>query len=82
LEQARKRADLSGVNFDIGAMFKAKLNNKLNVYSSLNYTLENTLTSNRNIATVAYNSGFDLSAVDILAEQSSVVELKFQVRSL
>jgi hypothetical protein len=31
--------------FDIGAMFKAKLNNKLNVYSSLNYTLENTLTS-------------------------------------
>jgi hypothetical protein len=33
------------------------------VYSSLNYTLENTLTSNtRNIATVAYNSGFDLSA--------------------
>jgi hypothetical protein len=29
-----------------------------------------------------YNSGFDLSAVDILAEQSSVVELKFQVRSL
>jgi hypothetical protein len=74
---------LSGVNFDIGAMFKAKLNNKLNVYSSLNYTLENTLTSKtRNIATVAYNSGFDLSAVDILAEQSSVVELKFQVRSL
>jgi long-subunit fatty acid transport protein len=75
----KNRADLSGVNFDIGAMFKAKLNNKLNVYSSLNYTLENTLTSKntRNIATVAYNSGFDLSAVDILAEQSSVVELKF-----
>jgi hypothetical protein len=39
----KNRADLSGVNFDIGAMFK--LNNKLNVYSSLNYTLENTLTS-------------------------------------
>jgi hypothetical protein len=30
-------ANLSGVNFDVGAMYKAKLNSKLNVYSSLNY---------------------------------------------
>jgi hypothetical protein len=43
LEQAKNRADLSGVNFDIERCLR--LNNKLNVYSSLNYTLENTLTS-------------------------------------
>jgi hypothetical protein len=35
-------ANLSGVNFDVGAMYKAKLNSKLNVYSSLNYAFGNT----------------------------------------
>jgi hypothetical protein len=35
-------ANLSGVNFDVGAMYKAKLNSKLNVYSSLNYAFRNT----------------------------------------
>jgi hypothetical protein len=75
----KNRADLSGVNFDIGAMYKGKLNNKLNVFGSFNYTLENTLTSRntRNIATVNYNSGFDLSVVDVLGEQTSTVQLKF-----
>jgi hypothetical protein len=33
-------ANLSGVNFDVGAMYKAKLNSKLNVYSSVNYAFE------------------------------------------
>jgi hypothetical protein len=43
-------ANLSGVNFDVGAMYKAKLNSKLNVYSSINYafgtpyTIKNTET--------------------------------------
>ncbi|NGY38648.1 autotransporter outer membrane beta-barrel domain-containing protein [Flavobacterium sp. XN-5] len=73
------RADLSGVNFDIGAMYKAKLGKKINLYTSVNYTLENTLTSknSRNIATVGFNSGFDVGVVDVLDEQNSVVELKF-----
>jgi hypothetical protein len=72
-------ANLSGVNFDVGAMFKAKLNNKLNVYSSLNYAFGNTLTSQntRSIATVAYNLGFDLAVVDVVGEQQNSVNLKF-----
>jgi hypothetical protein len=55
-------------------MYKAKLNSKLNVYSSLimhSGTSQNT----RNIATVAYNLGFDL-AVDVVGEKNSV-NLKF-----
>jgi hypothetical protein len=72
-------ANLSGVNFDVGAMYKAKLNSKLNVYSSLNYAFGNTLTSQntRNIATVAYNLGFDLAVVDVVGEQKNSVNLKF-----
>ena len=72
-------ANLSGINFDIGAMYKAKLNNKLNVYSSINYAFENSLTSQntRNIATVAYNLGFDLAVVDVVGEQKNSVNLKF-----
>jgi hypothetical protein len=51
-------------------MYKAKLNSKLNVYSSL-IMHSNTLTSQntRNIATVAYNLGFDLAVVDVVGEQ-------------
>jgi hypothetical protein len=73
------RADLSGVNFNMGAMYKTKLNDKLNVYTSLNYTLGNTLTSKntRNIATVAYNSGFNLAVVDVLGERKDTLNLKF-----
>jgi hypothetical protein len=52
-------------------MYKAKLNSKLNVYSSVNYAFGNTLTSQntRNIATVAYNLGFDLAVVDVVGEK-------------
>jgi hypothetical protein len=73
------RADLSGVNFNMGAMYKTKLNDKLNIYTSLNYTLGNTLTSKntRNIATVAYNSGFNLAVVDVLGERKDTLNLKF-----
>jgi hypothetical protein len=60
-------------------MYKTKLNDKLNVYTSLNYTLGNTLTSKntRNIATVAYNSGFNLAVVDVLGERKDTLNLKF-----
>jgi hypothetical protein len=73
------RADLSGLNFNMGAMYKTKLNDKLNVYTSLTYTLGNTLTSKntRNIATVAYNSGFNLAVVDVLGERKDTLNLKF-----
>lgn len=34
---------MSGVNFNIGAMYQTKLNKKLSLFSSLNYTFENNL---------------------------------------
>jgi long-subunit fatty acid transport protein len=63
-------ADLSGVNFNFGMMYQTKLYKKINLFSSLTYSLESSLTSknNRNIATVIYNSNFDVSVVDALAD--------------
>ena len=70
-------ANLSGVNFDIGAMYKVKLNKKLNIYSSATYSFENTLMSKntRNIATV--DSSLNLAVVDFVPEQTSIVDLRF-----
>jgi hypothetical protein len=49
-------------------MYKA---NKLNVYSSLNYAFKHLTSQNtRNIATVAYNLGFDLAVVDVVGEKT------------
>ncbi|MFV5699603.1 hypothetical protein ACM55H_14640 [Flavobacterium sp. ZT3R17] len=71
-------ADLSGVNFNIGTMYQAKISKKLSLYTSLNYTLESTLTSKntRNISSVRYSSGFDVLVVDVLADQNEQVKLK------
>ncbi|HEX9151194.1 MAG TPA: hypothetical protein VF842_03880 [Flavobacterium sp.] len=71
-------ADLSGVNFNIGAMYQTKINKKLTAYSSLNYTVEGTLTSQntRNIATVLYNSEFNVVVVDALGDQKTQTEVK------
>jgi hypothetical protein len=38
-------AQLSGVNFNLGAMYQTKLNKNLSVFSSLNYTIANDLKS-------------------------------------
>jgi long-subunit fatty acid transport protein len=71
-------ADLSGVNFNIGAMYQRKINKKLTVYSSLNYTVEGTLNSQntRNIATVIYDSEFNVAVVDALADQKTETNVK------
>ncbi|MFV5684791.1 hypothetical protein ACM55I_05025 [Flavobacterium sp. GB2R13] len=71
-------ADLSGVNFNIGTMYQAKITKKLSLYTSLNYALESTLTSKntRNISSVRYSSGFDVLVVDVLADQNEQVKLK------
>lgn len=65
------RASLSGVNFNLGAMYQRKLNKKLSLYSSLSYKFESKLASNntRNIAAVSYSSGFDVSAVEVSEEE-------------
>jgi len=61
-------ANLSGVNFNVGMMYKAKINTKLSFFSSLYYTPESTLVSEniRSIATVSFDSNFDLQVVDPL----------------
>ncbi|MCG9794108.1 hypothetical protein [Flavobacterium algicola] len=38
-------SNLSGLNFNLGSMYQAKLTKKLNFYSGVNYTLENDLKS-------------------------------------
>ena len=71
-------ANLSGVNFNFGAMYQTKINKKLSFLSSINYSLESNLTSqnNRNIATVLYNTDFEVSSVDLLDEQKEERTLK------
>jgi hypothetical protein len=71
-------ATLSGLNYNIGMMYKAKINKKLSLFSSLYYTPSSTLKSEntRNISTVSYNSNFDLQVVDTLAIQTTKTDLK------
>lgn len=59
------RADLSGASFNFGAMYQAKLNKKLSLYSSLSYRLEGQLASEntRNLAAGNFNSDFQFSLV-------------------
>lgn len=59
-------------------MYQRKIDKKLNLYSSLTYSLESTLTAQntRNIATAFYNANFDLILVDVLDEVVSERKLK------
>jgi hypothetical protein len=74
----KNRADLAGVNFNIGTMYQTKIGKKLNFFSSANYTLESTLVSKntRNVSTVLFDSNSNLVVVDNLGEQSSSLDLK------
>lgn len=65
------RADLSGVNFNFGAMYQRKLNKKLNLYSSLSYRLESKLASDntRNVGAVSFSSGFDFAVIQAADEE-------------
>lgn len=70
--------NLSGVNFNIGMMYKTKFNEKLSLFSSLYYTPGSTLKAEntRSIATVAYNSNFDLQIIDASGETTTKADLK------
>lgn len=66
-------ADLSGVNFNFGAMYQTKINDKLQFFSSLNYTLESKLSS-ENVRTVGvgnFGSEFEFSAVEADEQEMS-----------
>jgi len=66
------KADLSGVNFTFGAMYQAKLSEKLNLFSSLSYKLEGNLGSSnsRRISAVSYNSDFEYAEVESSEEET------------
>lgn len=59
-------ANLNGVNFNVGLMYKNKINDKLTFLSSLYYTPKSKLRAEntRSIATVLYNSDFDTQVID------------------
>lgn len=59
-------ANLSGVDYSIGAMYQTKINKKLSFFSSLSYKMESNLTSNNtsSISAVSYNSTFSFTTVD------------------
>ena len=71
-------ANLSGMNLNIGMMYKAKFTDKLSVFSSLYYTPTSTLKAEntRSIAAVNYNSIFDLAVVDATDEITTKTDLK------
>ncbi len=75
-------ANLSGFNFNFGMMYQTKISKKLNVYSSLNYSPESTLKSSniRDIATVSYDSAFNLSIVDELENLATKTVLKLPTK--
>ncbi|MGL2987035.1 hypothetical protein ACSVH5_05510 [Flavobacterium sp. RSSA_27] len=58
----RNLAYLSGVNFNIGAMYQAKVTPKINLYSSVNYTFKGDINSKntRTISTIDYQGTFDI----------------------
>jgi len=64
---------INGANFNVGAMYQAKISPKLNLYSSLNYTFQGNLTSEntRNISTVDYDGTIDIDPEGFDELQSS-----------
>jgi hypothetical protein len=63
-------SDLSGINFNISAMYQRKLNNKLDLFGSIIYTPESKLkaANRRIISSVLYSDFFDPQDVDQLDE--------------
>jgi hypothetical protein len=70
-------ANLRGLNFNFGAMYKGKINKKLNYYTSLTFMPQSTLVSrnSRTISTVQYNSEYSLIKTDALPVVESKVDL-------
>ncbi|MDG2431504.1 hypothetical protein [Flavobacterium sp.] len=59
-------ANLSGVDYSIGAMYQTKISKKISFFSSVSYKMESNLTSNNtsSISAVNYNANFNFTTVD------------------
>jgi hypothetical protein len=70
--------NLSGLNVNVGMMYKVKISKELSVFSSLYYSPESTLKgeNTRNTGTITYNSVFDFTVIDASDDVISPVELK------
>ncbi|PKB17109.1 hypothetical protein [Flavobacterium sp. 5] len=64
--QETNKADLNGFATNIGVMYKHKIFEKTNFYSSLTYTPKSKLssTNTKTISTVNYNSNYDVAIID------------------
>ena len=69
---------LSGVNYNLGLMYQAKIKDKLNLFTSLYYTPESVMSSEntRNIGTVSFNTNYVLVQEDSFDEQIIETDLK------
>ncbi len=70
-------ADLSGANFNLGAMYQTKISSKLNFFSSLSYTLESKLSSHnsRLIGIGTYSATYDFSPTEAGDQEYSDTKL-------
>lgn len=68
---------LSGVNFNLGAMYQYKFNKKISFFSSATYTLQSKLNSEnvRNISTGMLGSGLNFSVIDPGTDQKTEVDV-------
>jgi hypothetical protein len=75
--QEENKADLNGFTANFGAMYKRKINKKMNMYSSLTYTPKSKLasTNTKTISTVNYNSNFDVAVIDPMDEKEIRTDL-------
>lgn len=71
-------SDLSGFNFNLGAMYKRKINKKYDFYSSLTYTPESNLKleNARNLGTILYVEEYTPGIVELLEGETSEVNIK------
>jgi hypothetical protein len=62
----RNNSSISGVSFNVGALYNNKINEKLNMYSSFTFTPEAKLNSQntRNLATVSFNLNGSENVID------------------
>ena len=75
--EEKNKADLNGFATNFGVMYKRKIFEKTNFYSSFTYTPEAKLTSTntKTISTVNYNENFDVAVIDALAEKEIITDL-------
>lgn len=67
----------SGVNFNLGAMYQYKINQKLSLFTSATYTLQSKLNSEntRNISTGMLGSGLNFNIIEEGTDQKSEVDV-------